>query len=355
MAMITADSTKIQKEKSRKNVYAAACAVVGASLFLTYGCMNENIARTQNPAGIPANASANGSANSSVSGKLGVGESAGVEAKRTSFPYGYDSSANQFELNDTLRELAESAARLKTTRAKVDALFEALRVGGSLDVRFDKSTSMRAPRIPALTLVQGGVCDELAIMWIGVVTRGDPKNNAPLFPGGTEVWHYNDKPQDMQHMIAFAIVEGKRIDIDLQFPKPGMTKHTPHTTIMKMSYSESEAIPHRDWADFLRSKNELQGAMTAFERSLGIFPTNDYALEHLASVKFRDEYEKGRLAFESKDYAGCATHFRMAAHAGWKSLQLGKEKSEISQENVEVAKKNQEACEHNLAATAPSP
>ncbi len=356
--MVILDSSKSQignPRKSPRSVPAAACALVSASLFLGYGCMNENIARTQNPTDVSTSAgtqaNANGSASANASAKLDGVESEKSDAKRTRFPFGYDSSANQFELNDTLRELAESAARLKTTRAKVDALFDALRVGGRLDVRFDKSTQMRAPRVPAQTLVQGGVCDELAIMWIGVVTKGDPKRNAPMFPGGAEVRHYKDMADDVDHMMAFAIVEGKRIDIDLQLPRPGMSAHGPFITKMKMDYSESEAIPHRDWADFLRSKNELQGAMAGFERSLGIFPLNDYALEHLASLKFRDEFEKGSAAFESKDYAGCARHFRMAAHAGWKSQQLGKANAEIGQENLDVAKKNQEACENNLGAT----
>jgi hypothetical protein len=326
--------------------------IAGAAVFAAaamYGCLGENIIHFQDPAGAVASAKASSSAEAlKLPAKDGVDK---IAEQTETLPGGYKPKADPFELDDKLRALSEKASKLNSPKEMVSSLFESMRVGGELGVTYDSSTEMRPPRTPAEVLKKGGKCNELAILWIGVVRTIQKENDDFVIPGGAKVVHFRDSGKDQDHMFAYATLNGAKITIDLQARKPGQTKNSSYDVIMDLDYYQSAAVPHQEWADFFRYNKNWDGAITAFTKSLEIYPTNPYAMHHLAALVYNAEFEKGTAAFEAKDFKECKDRFERAARAGRKSLDAGKKDSDVSAGDITLAERNEKACERNAMLT----
>jgi len=352
-----------------KSANAAKCALAGAAIasaIAMYGCFNETIMFVPYPNQVAGSANAkSGWVASRLPGSMGKSSrsdwealqqirrnsprpaSSSVVASSVPAPLqssGYDPTANPLALNPALDSLAEEASKLKTAREKVAKLFEALRVGGTLGVKFDDDNTMRPPRTASETLAKGGQCDDLALLWIAVANKAG-------IPGGVKVVHFKDSPAELEHMIVYAVVDGKKVLVDLQVNRTGKTKNSNYDEKSDTPSEQALWVYHQKWADFCRSKEDRACAEREYIISLNINPNNPYALTHLWVVVYQDRFDRGVAAYESKDYRSCGPLFREAERAGRKAQETAGEKSLVKSSNIEDAKSNAVACEHNLAQT----
>lgn len=344
---------------------ALACGAI-ASAIAMYGCFNETIMFVPYP----------NQAAGSASGKTATAASLSVASKMASKPRvsdsdraslravanaanssqtaptalsplqssGYDAAANPLALNPSLESLAEEASKLKTTREKVAKIFEALRVGGTSGVKFDDDNTMRPPRTALVTLAKGGQCDDLALLWIALANKAGIR-------GGVKVVHFKDSPADLEHMIAYAVIDGKKTLIDLQLERMGKTKNSNYDERSDTPSEQALWVYHQKWGDYCRSKEDRGCAENAYRNSLNINPVNTYALIHFSAVIYQDRFDRGIEAFEAKDFRSCGPLFREAERAGKKAQETAGDKSPIKASHINDARSNAVACEHNLAQT----
>lgn len=252
----------------------------------------------------------------------------------------YNPNINPFKLKARLKALATSFGS-GTPMDKVKRLFETLHKGGSLGVRVTPGAG-RPPRTAAETLDKGGDCTELATLVI-------PLLREMKVPGGALVVHFKNAPAKVDHMVPYALIDGKKVIIDLQSDRLGATQQGKYTVLMTLSYDEAASMYHREWGDHLRDEGKRRVAIRAYRRALEIYEKDAYvhqnlgilyersgnmkpAAKHLRRAAqldprykkhqkrgtYNEELQKGEQALRERRWADCVEHFQNALDSGEK-------------------------------------
>jgi len=252
-----------------------------------------------------------------------------------------------------------------TEEEKVESLFSILAVGSGLLKVEDSKWDERAPRDVDSTLEKGGDCTEFAFVIISALKQLGIK-------GGAFIIHFEGSEKEKDHLVAYALLNNKKISIDPQAGKLGETKGK-HTVLMELTFEEAEGVYYRELGNHLRLKGRLDDAIGAFEKAVALNPKDAYChnalgnlYERKGDVKRAKEhyelaarydpnnktYQKNKTvgiyneelkaayeAFEKGDYKSAKEHFENALNSGEK----------LNEKEKEALKKNISVCEQMLS------
>jgi tetratricopeptide (TPR) repeat protein len=241
----------------------------------------------------------------------------------------------------------------------VRALFDRLHRGAPEGVRV-MDMAGRAPRTAEDAIAQGGDCTELASIVIAVL-------RAHGVPGGALVVHFNGRPDSEEHMIPYAMVNGRRIIVDLQAATLGQVVLGGYTIRLTLTLDQAAEMYHREMGDYYRDSGQAAQARAAYERALAIFEGDAYvhrslgvlyeqarnmqlASRHLARAaeldparygsrerrrgSYNEELQAAEQAATAGRWAECAEHLQAALDSG----------EPISPEDRRIIEQNRDAC-----------
>lgn len=222
-------------------------------------------------------------------------ERATVHAQTTAAASGklYSIETNPFEMDSRLIEVFAKLAEAKGDRAKIDSLFRMLRVGGTENVKTVKPEG-RPPRTAAEAIGDGGDCTDFAFLVITLLSEQG-------IACGGKVVHFKGDPAGTDHMVPFAVVDGKEIIIDLQAKRLGETIGGEHAVLLTYTPKQAAAMYHREYGDYLRDQGKVGGAGVAYVRSLSFYADDPYVYQNLGTI-----YEKRGDMAKAREYFGKA-------------------------------------------------
>jgi tetratricopeptide (TPR) repeat protein len=250
----------------------------------------------------------------------------------------YNPKTNPFQLNERLRELAADFGSGSDV-AKVKSLFAALRRGGTEGIEV-VDVEGEPPRTAIETFVKGGECTDLATLVIPLLKEIG-------VPGGAIVVNFRNAKKKTDHMAPYALINGRKVVIDLQSSRLGDMQQGRFTVLMSMTYDEAAAMYHRKWGDYMRERGMLKDAVVAYKRALEICGKDAYVNHKLAVLHemsgdmknaakylrraakldpkrygrarqgtYNEELQRGEQALKEGRWEDCAEHFKNALGSG---------------------------------------
>lgn len=275
----------------------------------------------------------------------------------------YTTRTNPFELDSALQGIA-SATNSGEARAKVNALFDRLHRGGTSGV-IVMDMAGRPPRTAAEALAQGGDCTDLANIVIALCRE-------LRIPGGAFILHFNNAPADVDHMVPYVQIGGRRIIVDLQTSRLGDTAQGEYTEVHRLTFEQAAFMYHREQGDYHRDRGQSTEALAAYRRAAEIYGSDGYTHQNMGILlersgdmrgaaqafrraseldpRFRGDRTRGTYnhelqaaqeAFGRQDWQGCVTHFRNALATG----------EALSQADRQTLERNAAACEANAGVS----
>ncbi len=204
----------------------------------------------------------------------------------------YTTSSNPFDLGTQLSGIL-AEANSGDAQAKVNAIFERLHRGGANGVTVADMTGL-APRTASEAFAQGGDCTDLAVIVIALLRQAG-------IPGGALVLHFNNAPQNEDHMVPFVEIGGRRVIIDLQASRLGQTAAGEYIELLTLTYDQAAFMYHREMGVYFADHNQRDQAVAAFRRAIEIFDGDAFTHQNL-----------GILLEQSRDMQGAQREFRRA-------------------------------------------
>ncbi|MFH0737524.1 MAG: hypothetical protein V1827_02415 [Candidatus Micrarchaeota archaeon] len=206
---------------------------------------------------------------------------------------GYSTSTDPFTLDAKLKAIAAGLPAGSTANT-VQAIFDRLRRGVPGGVKILKMTG-RQPHTASEALAKGGDCTDLARIVTALF-------KAKGIPGGALYVHFERAPANIDHVVPFALIGGKKVIVDLMTSVLGQTHRGKFKLLMEMTHDESAGIYHREQGDHFRDNKNPKSAMAAYKRSLEINDKDPYVHQNLGIL-----YEK------SRDFTKALQHIKKAA------------------------------------------
>ena len=291
----------------------------------------------------------------------------------------YSSNTDPFELDERLQSIADSLTG--TPEQMVRQLFERIRVGGSEGMRYVDSEN-RPPRTAAQTLTQGGDCSELATVIIAIL-------RAKNIPGGAISLHFEESPENINHMVAFVTMNGEHLFFDPQADQLDQIDQGNHTILLRYSFDQAAYVYHKEWADYFSEIGDTSHSIIAYESAIEIFdgdalnrinlsaiyannrdyetslfhirrayelnPSlfgegsvgrhNLFAIFHNAAIGLVEQAEQ---AFNGRDWNGCAQIFQRILDNPAYAIVLEQETLNALEENRDACQYNAETDQHNV-------
>ncbi len=275
----------------------------------------------------------------------------------------YTTRTNPFELDSALQAII-SATTGREARAKVNALFDRLHRGGTSGVAV-MDMAGRPPRTAAEALAQGGDCTDLANIVIALCRE-------LRIPGGAYILHFNNAPADVDHMVPYVQIGGRRIIVDLQTSRLGDTAQGEYTEVHRLTFDQAAFMFHREQGDYYRDRGQGTEALAAYRRAAEIYNNDGYTHQNIGILlersgdmrgaaqafrraaeldpRFRGDRTRGTYnhelqaaqeAFGRQDWQGCVTHFRNALASG----------EALSPADRQTLERNAAACEANASGS----
>jgi len=271
-----------------------------------------------------------------------------------------------FFSSNKLPEILKSVSG-KTDMEKVESMFGILKIGAGVLKVVKSGKDNRAPRTVDETIEKGGDCTEFAsVMITGMKILG--------IKGGADIIHFEDSKEDQDHMVAYALIDGKKIYLDPQ-AEIGKIKGK-YKVVMELDFDKAESIPHREMGNYYKLKGKADEAVKEFEKAVELNPEDAYCHYNLAILyekkgnmkkakkhydiaakldpeneKYKQHKKKGSYneeiqaayaAYEKGDYVSAKEHFENALNSGEK---LSKKEKKSLEENIkmceEMIKQNQ--------------
>ncbi len=235
------------------------------------------------------------------------------------------------------------------------------------------SRKNKPPRTATEAFEKGGDCTDLANLAIaGLKAMG--------IPGGAMVVHFDDQPEEEDHMVAYALIEGKRIIVDLQADRLGKTADGSYTVKLEMDdFEKATAVYHTENGDFYRAQKDPEEAIEAYEKALTYFDKDPlvhynigklYGLrgdselgqkhqrraaeldpkrfgKHERRLSYNEEIKAANKAYKEQRWLDCAQHYSNALQSGEK---LTDEEERLLRANVKACRKN-----HMITSGPPAP
>jgi hypothetical protein len=243
---------------------------------------------------------------------------------------------------------------------KVTWLFDTLHKGGSQGVTvLDMAGKM--PRTASEALAKGGDCTDLANIVISLFKE-------LKVPGGAMVLHFNSAPENVDHMVPYAMIGGRKYIVDLQAGSLGQTAAGEYTILHTLSYDQAAFMFHREAGDYFKDKGTPREAVASYRRANEFYTNDGYTFHNLGVMlersgdmagsaqalkragdldpRYRDasargsynqELEAGGAAYERRDWKACAAHFRTAKTMG----------ERLTPSDIQTLDSNIAACEQN--------
>lgn len=364
----------LEKFSIRRDAVAAAQSLDRQGRFATIPMDSPARIPAQTPApsaGTPGSAAPGNSAAPETQGPAASSDASSSLAPVSPAPSGsaqeqpgqlvsvYTTRTNPFELNDALRTVVSETSG-NDIRAKVDAVFSRLRRGGTSGVSV-MDMAGRPPRTAAEALSQGGDCTDLANIVIALFRE-------LRIPGGALVLHFNNAPADVDHMVPYAQIGGRRVIVDLQTGRLGDTAQGEYREVSRLTYDQAAFMYHREQGDYYRDRGQSTEALASYRRAVELFDGDGYTYQNLGVLlersrdmrgaqaafqraaqldsryrgdqtrgSFNYELQQGQEAFSRQDWQGCAAHFRNALATG----------IQLSQTDRQSVERNISACDAN--------
>lgn len=277
----------------------------------------------------------------------------------------YTTRTNPIELDGTLRGIL-AQANSGDALTKVTTIFERLHRGGTQGVTvMDMADQM--PRTAAETYARGGDCTDLANIVIALFRE-------LRIPGGALVLHFEGAPENVDHMVPYAMIGGRRIIVDLQTSTLGQTAQGRFTEVLRLTYDQAAFMYHREAGDYYKRQNQEQ-AIAAFRRAIELYNGDAYTYQNLgillersgemegsaqafrraaelnpryrrdsARGTYNQELQAGQQSYDRRDWAGCIAHFRAALSSG----------ESLSATDRQAIEGNIAACERNGGTNRPA-
>jgi tetratricopeptide (TPR) repeat protein len=204
----------------------------------------------------------------------------------------YSTQTNPFQLDPRLQGIA--AGLSGNSMAKVQAIFDRLHRGGTEAVTV-MDMSGRPPRTASEALSQGGDCTDLANIVIALFRQAG-------IPGGALVLHFDNAPANVDHMVAYAEIDGRRIIVDLQTSTLGQTAQGRYTELLRLTYDQAAFMYHREQGEYYANRGQRDQAIASYRRAIEIFDGDGYVHQNL-----------GILLEQAGDMQGASGRFRRAA------------------------------------------
>ncbi len=238
---------------------------------------------------------------------------------------------------DRMITIAADMAAKKTPRDKINVLFDALHAGAENGVKVMEMEGKK-PRTPVQALEEGGDCTELSLLAASLM-------HAAEVPGGIKVVHFTDSPPHLVHVIPYAVIDHKKVIIDLQADKLDRTKDGKYDTIIDDVPLEAAAwMYYRELGTWYFEQGRPRDAVIAYEKSVSLLPDKDGHVYHELGMAYaavgnvpkaaenlekaeqinssyrRDSkiaayklyFSRGEKAHEEKRFMDCAADFRAA-------------------------------------------
>ncbi|MEW6035977.1 MAG: tetratricopeptide repeat protein [Candidatus Micrarchaeota archaeon] len=271
---------------------------------------------------------------------------------------GYSAQTDPFAMDQPLRDIASGISG--DTRAMVQAIFDRLHRGAAGGVSV-MDMAGRAPRTASEALSQGGDCTDLANIVIALFREKG-------IAGGAMLVHFESAPANVDHMVPYVELDGRRTIVDLQAGTLGQTAQGRYTTIMTMTLSQAPGMYHREMGDYYRDAGRSQDAIAAYRRALELNEGDAYVHQNIgvlyeragdmeASARhlrragelnpayrrdsrrgsYNEELQAGQRAYQEGRYADCARHFQNALDSGER---LSSDERRALQQNIEACRAN---------------
>ncbi len=284
------------------------------------------------------------------------------------------SSAAHFKMDSEMEEIVS-----KLTGSDLDKIgkLHAMLNAGAGDGVKPRDMTGQPPRTASEALDGGGDCTDLANLAIAL------QMNAGI-PGGALIVRFDKDPPDMFHMVSYAEVQsGKKVIVDLQSRKLGKTADGSFKVLFDLSYEKAAYVYPTEQGDYHKEHSDRQEAIKAYEEALQYFDGDPYVHHNLGVLYEREgdfekaarhlnkaaelnpaKYKKSAArgsynlelkaaykAYEAKDWAGCAQHFKNAKeHADVLGGDMSVEERMLLVENMIICEKN-----HRITSGAQNP
>jgi len=231
--------------------------------------------------------------------------------------------AGPMDLDARMIEVAADIETIESSRQKAERLFNELRSGARKGVRV-MDMGGRAPRTASEAMAQGGDCTELALIVASVM-------DVAGMEGGVQLVRFKDSPPDKFHLIAYALIDKRKVVIDLQTDRLGKTKDGRYDVVMDLPLAKAEWMYYRELGDYGMDKEDCRGAAIAYEKAARINPADAYVQHNMAVAYERSgQFEKALSAIDAAvaldtKYEGARSRIRFNAgvHLG---IEAAKEK-----------------------------
>jgi hypothetical protein len=277
----------------------------------------------------------------------------------------YTTRTNPIELDGTLRGIL-TQVNTGDALTKVTTIFDRLHRGGTQGVTvMDMAGKM--PRTASETYARGGDCTDLANIVIALFREAG-------IPGGAIVLHFEGAPENVDHMVPYAMIGGRRIIVDLQTSTLGQTAQGRYRELFRLTYDQAAFMFHREAGDYFRDQRQDAQAVAAYRRAIELFNGDGYTYQNLGILlersgemggsaqafrraaeldpryrrdsnrgTYNQELQAGQQSYDRRDWAGCIAHFRAA---------LSSDES-LSATDREAIEGNIAACERNGGTNRP--
>jgi hypothetical protein len=278
----------------------------------------------------------------------------------------YTTRTNPIELDGTLRGIL-TQVNTGDALTKVTTIFDRLHRGGTQGVTvMDMAGQM--PRTASETYARGGDCTDLALIVIALFREAG-------IPGGALVLHFEGAPENVDHMVPYAMIGGRRIIVDLQTSTLGQTAQGRYTELFRLTYDQAAFMFHREAGDYFRDQHQDAQAVSAYRRAIELFNGDGYTYQNLGVLleragdmqgsaqalrrageldqryrrdstrgSYNQELQAAQQAAGQRDWAGCITHFRAALSSG----------ESLSATDRQAIEGNIAACERNGGTARPA-
>ncbi|MFH1222294.1 MAG: tetratricopeptide repeat protein, partial [Candidatus Micrarchaeota archaeon] len=187
------------------------------------------------------------------------------------------------------KKLADLVKGIKGSDAeKVKKLFALLNIRTGI-LKYDKFNfdKLHPPRNVDETLEKGGVCSELAYVVIAALGQLGIK-------GGTIIIGREENSGDDSHVVAYALVGGQKIFIDLQTLEVGALTVNSKLITDVPSLDEAKSLYYRELGDYyMRRNKDYVRAIDAYLMAISIYDKAAYVHNNLAAAYNRNKnYEK---------------------------------------------------------------
>ncbi len=251
-----------------------------------------------------------------------------------------------------------------TAKEQVESVYDILKVGNGVLKLNPSNFDKRPPRTVDETLENGGDCTEFALAVLASLKELGIK-------GGAMVVHFDGSKPTVDHIFAYAFVDGKKVIMDPQAKGFGkLLKNKKYKVKMDLTPEQATSMYYREMGEHLSKKGKTDEAIKNFEKAIELNPKDAYS-HHMLGILYEKKgnkkkaekhhtkaaelepdkklYQKNvkaldvdkeiklaQKAINEEDWDGCIQHYENVLNSG---VKLSKKQKKAVEYNLDLCKK----------------